>query len=182
MLPTLLEPAPRSAHTARSTTRPLPLAVGRLRAGIQQMFSGRSSVGTPSSPPDSPKTPRLPLDPNNLSSRTEPAPDYSRYSSQPAANPLPPTTTRPAATHTPQQRPVYSGISILSFQTGRRPPRPFVDPEEQQLAELANEGRRRRHKTPVEKKCFPKIKSKRTRSKMVTCVVSGLVNTYSSAF
>jgi hypothetical protein len=178
----------RRSTSARSTTHPPPSRIERARAGIHQMFSGRSSVGTQSSPPESPKTPRLALGLNNLSSTrlvipylsrsaTTPSPNSPPAASQSARNTEPPTVPEPTASNLVRQQNAYHDISVLSVQTSHHSARRFADPAEQQLEELANEGRRRRHKTyQVERRCAPKVKSAKVRSKILTCFISGVVN------
>lgn len=151
------------------------------------MFSGRSSVGSQSLSPESPKTPRLPLGLNNLSSTRLAIPHASRLATTSSPHSLHPssrssteteilTSFQPTAPEPVHQHRAYNGISVLSVQTRHQTGRRFVDPAEQQLAELANEGRRRRPKTHnVERRRSSRVKKPRLRSKILTCFISGVV-------
>jgi hypothetical protein len=175
-----------SRRSTRSTSHPSPARVGRVRAGMRQMFSGRSTVGTQDSPPDSPKTPRLVLGLNNLSSTrlvipylsrttTTPSPESTETPTRTTPNSDAPAASGPAPPDAVRLQPAYNDIAVLSVQT-RRDSRPgFVDPAEQHLAQLASEGRRRRHKsTDISRRRAAKAKTK-LRSQIVACFVSGMV-------
>ena len=152
------------------------------------MFSGRSSVGTQSPTPESPKTPQLALALNNPSSTSLAIPHTSSSTTTPslhAVSPLSqsatdtgiPTTPQPATPGPVRLQQAYHDISVLSVQTRHQTPRRFVDPAEQQLAELANDARRRRHKTQgVERRRSPRAKKPKLRAKILTCFVSGVVS------
>jgi hypothetical protein len=176
-----------SRHSTRSTTRPPPSRIERVRVNMNQMFSGRSTLGMQSSPPESPKTPRLALGLNNLSSTrlviphltrtTPPSPNSPRPPSGLAPNDEIPTYSEPTAPDPARLQPAYHDIAVLSVQTRHNSARRFVDPAEEHLAELAGEARRRRHKTTAGgRRCATKTKSKKMRSKILTCFISGIVD------
>jgi hypothetical protein len=176
-MPRTRQTIPRRSTAHLSTTRPPPSTAGRVRTGVQQMFSGRSSVGTQSPTPESPKTPRLALALNNPSSTTTPSSHAVSPLSQSATDTGIPATPQPAAPGPVRHQQTYHDISVLSVQTRHQTPRRFVDPGEHQLAELANEARRRRHKTQGgERRRSPRAKKPKLRAKILTCFVSGVVS------
>lgn len=156
------------------------------------MFSGRSGVGTAgSNSPESPKTPRAApgLQNLHLPSTRIVIPYLNRTYSQnttPAASPRSsrhPYTSIDSRSITPQssrQQTEPGAVSrpSQSRQNSQRARRFVgVDPAELHLAELAEAGRRRRRQKSraPERKCFPQIKNRKIRSKILSCFISGLV-------
>jgi hypothetical protein len=194
-------PSPRQNEHRRLSSREtsqLPTSrVEGIRTSINHMFSGRSRVGaaSPRSPrnhiPDSPKTPQLPLGLGNFSSTRLNLPYLSRSSSVAstirtpvAAEPAPqpsinsqPSTLRRETRRIPESTTLPTSLPRAHYEQS---PNRFVGvgPEEQHLADLASTGRRRRNrnKKKTERKCAPKIKNRRIRSKILSCFISGLVN------
>ena len=158
-----------------------------VRAGIQQLFSGRSSVGTRSSSPESPKTPRLALGLNNLSSTRLNIPFLTRTnttdrsttspSSPSARSPTTPISSRPITRNALREHEL-SNVSAIPPPLRHNSNQRFagVDPAERELAELAYIGRRRRNRTSKERRCAPKIKNQKIRANILKCFISGMVN------
>lgn len=184
-----MPPSRQSASKKTSTrpsTRPIPERTQRVRAGMRHMFAGRSTIGSQSSPPESPKTPQVVLNQSNWSStrlaipyisRTRTTPPSTAQNSAPAstANVQAQASSGPTAPERVRRQRAFHAISVLSGQTRSNNGRGFVDPADQHLAELAREGRRRRHKsTDISRRRTTKAKRK-LRSKIVTCFVSGMV-------
>ena len=124
------------------------------RSNSQRSSSQRSNV-SPISPSESVETPSTPV--------------HSR--------PITPDSWREQV----QQPPLSAAPSYVRDNSSRR----FVgiDPAEQHLAELAQVGRdrTRRHKRRrrrKERKCGPKIKSKRIRAKILLCFILGMVSNF----
>ncbi|CZR53322.1 uncharacterized protein PAC_03200 [Phialocephala subalpina] len=173
-----------------------PSRLENVRVSVHQLFSGRSRVGTPprSQTPESPKTPRMTLGLGNLPSTRLHIPYLTRTnttSSQRSNSPLnsprsqrhPYATLndRPASVSSLRQEAPQPPVPAAQpeFREPRRSsPRRFVgvDPAELHLAELAESGRRRRRrKSPrLERKCFPKIKNRKIRAKLLSCFISGM--------
>ena len=166
--------------------------VGRLegiRAGLHQVFTGRSSVGS-SSPEEGPKTPRLAIGLHNLPSTRLIIPGLTRTVTNHSVRSQ---TSNRQATSTPST-PLNSGPTTPnSVRQAQQPVSPRlpqfhrssptsndsrfvgVDPAEQHLADLTQAGRRRRRKVgSSEHSCVPKIKNRKIRSKLLSCFVSGI--------
>lgn len=185
-MPPVWQTASRRSPSTRSAIHPPASRLERVRSGVRQLFSGQSAVGTASSPPESPKTPRLALGLNNLSLTRLVIPHLSRptlvHSPQSPQSLPPATASDTAATSHPfspsslLQQPDQPNIFVLPSRSRHNSTSRFVDPAEQQLAELVNEGRQRRNKThQTNRRCGPKIKSKKIRSRILGCFISGLV-------
>ena len=184
--------------SASHPSRTVPSRLQNVRVGINQLFTGRSSVGLPRSrSPESPKTPRLALGLQNLPSTRIHIPYLNRTSSTSSDRSTRPSTAVPRSTRNPLTP--FSSRSIIpgareqenqdSTDTTVPPPtrrssgRRFVgvDPAELHLAELAQTGRRRRRQKSrarhrhAERRCGPKIKNRRIRQKILSCFVSGIV-------
>jgi hypothetical protein len=169
-----------------------------VRAGIHQLFTGRSTVGPRSPTPDSPKTPRFVLGLPNLSSTRLNVPYLSRTpsvprrsntqrsnttptasSSQSPESPTTPISSRPITPNSLRQQVQQPAVSAVPYHVRNNSARRFVgvDPAEHHLAELAQAGReRRRHKRRHrERVCAPKIKNRKIRAKILSCFISGMV-------
>jgi hypothetical protein len=192
-------PSTRQSSSRRSSTtqssRPAPSRLENVRAGINQLFTGRSTVGrVRSQPPESPKAPRLVLGLQNFSS-TRLAVPYLNRTATSTPTPPSPTAASPRSAHSPStplsSRPItpnalrhhtsrQPSVSTIPPQVRHNSSRRFVgiDPAEVHLAELANVGRQRRKNKPKqsERTCAPKIKNRKIRAKILSCFISGLVN------
>jgi len=126
---------------------------------------------------------------SRLNSRTE-SRAQSRNSSHtavpPAQSPLSPySANTPSALGSVPTNVWHRQIQQLDLSYPRRHRRQSssrrfvgVDPEELHLAQLAEVGRRRRDKqrpSKSERRCAPKIKNRKIRSKMLSCFVSAIV-------
>jgi hypothetical protein len=195
-MPSSLDDIPRRSSASRPSRR----ASSRLenvRIGINQLFSGRSSVGLPrSQTPDSPKTPRLAIGLQNLPSTRINIPYLNRPSSagsnetarsnaagsRSARSPLTPFSSRPITPRALQQETRDSTDRPNPPPVRHSSTRRFigVDPAELHLAELARVGRQRRRqntrKRHAKRRCAPKIKNKKIRAKILSCFISGLVS------
>jgi hypothetical protein len=156
------------------------------RVGIQYLFTGRSSVGTRSSTPNSPKTPRPTLGLGDLPSTRLVIPYLTRSASvrsessstRSLRSPNTPLSSRPATSNSLRQQTARSNISTIPPQVRHNSSRFVrVDPAEELLAELAQDGRRRRKtkSRPRDRTCARKVKNKKIRSKILSCFISGLV-------
>lgn len=169
-----------------SSSRPDPPSrAGSRRTVIQNLFSGRSSVGRDDPAPESPKTPRPFLRPQRLPSIRLVIP-YLTRTPRNSATAEPPLSSRPITPNsleqqTQQTQPPISGIPPQVRQNSRGR---FVgvDLEAQQLNNLVHNGRRptrrsRRNTSTQSDRhtCAPKIKNKMIRRKILTCIISGLV-------
>jgi len=177
-----------SRRSPTNSSRPAPPSrLENVRTGIQHLFSGRSSVGTRAPTPESPKTPqptlglqRLPSTRLNIPYLTRSESDRSRRSHRAQRSPNTPLSSRPITPNSLQQQIQQSNVSTIPPQVRHNSQRRFVgiDPAEQHLAELAQDGRRRR-RTKSRKadrhKCAPKIKNRKIRSKILSCFISGIV-------
>ncbi|KAI1655519.1 hypothetical protein F4813DRAFT_161497 [Daldinia decipiens] len=164
------------------------LFTNRLRTGGQSQSAGDGRAED-----DSPKTPRPdPGFPNTSSThlrvpnltRTE---EYSRPTSGRTETPSAPTSqSHPPPTQTErlpivsEPRPSYTRSSHRDVDTGRSQPR-GADPGETRLVDQVdrtrrNRSRRQRQHARPEKFlfCFPWVKSRRIRSQILRCFVSGL--------
>jgi hypothetical protein len=186
-MPPIRQTATRRSPPSRSATHRPASRIEQIRVGILQMFSGQSTVGNASSPPQSPKTPRLALGLNNISSTRLVLPHLSRTTRTPSPqspHSLPqhaPTietqaTSRPTTGNSLREQPQQPNTSALPSHYRHNSTHRFVDPAEQHLAALVSDGRRRRHKThEIERRCAPKVKNNKIRAKIWSCFVSGLV-------
>ena len=185
-------PSDRSSRPSQSSR------LEGVRAGIHQLFTGRSTVGPRSPTPDSPKTPRFVLGLPNLPTTRLNVPYLTRTPSVPhrsntqRSNNLPSASSHPAESHTTpiSSRPItpnslrqqiqQPAVSAVPSHVRHNSARRFVgvDPAEQHLAELAEAGReRRRHKRRCrERTCAPKIKNRKIRAKILSCFISGMVD------
>jgi hypothetical protein len=187
-MPLIRQTATRRSPPTRSTTRRPASRIEQIRVGILQMFSGRSTVGNASSPPQSPKTPRLELALNNISSTRLVLPHLSRTTTTPSPqspHSLPQYTptiealasSRPTTGNSLREQSRQLNTSALPSHYRHNSTHRFVDPAEQHLAALVGEGRRRKHKThEIERRCGPKVKNDKIRAKIWSCFVSGLVS------
>jgi len=178
-MPPIRQNAPRRQPRA-------PVGLDRVRAGLNQLSSGRSNFGSRSHSPEVPKTPRYTLGLPNLSSTRLVLPHLS---------PAPSLTVLPRGQSSPRDRqissasvnsrhmapsPVEQVQQPVSSRPSRvyRPARRFVgvDPAELHLANLAQAGRRRRRNNSInaERTCGPRIKNRKIRSKILSCFISGL--------
>ncbi|KAM3071442.1 hypothetical protein ACMFMF_007913 [Clarireedia jacksonii] len=165
--------------------------LGDIRGGLHSLFSGRASSGETRSPtPESPKAPRLPglgglpstrifipgLTSHRSSMRrsiSSTAPVLPQH--EDPSLPPPPFNPRPASRFS--QSTQLPPISTIPPTVQRRSERRFigVDPAEQHLADLVNDGRRRRRrKSHSRQKCLPRIRNKKIRQKIVSSIVSGI--------
>ena len=193
-MPPVRQNNPRRSTSSRSSRQP-PSRLENVRTGLQQLFTGRSSVGTARShSPESPKSPRYALGLQNLSStrinipyltRTTTIPNSSNESTSTTSpesphSPTTPISTRPITPNSLRQQIQHPAVSTLPSHVRHNSARRFIgiDPAEQHLAELAEQGRRRRRHKPRSKdrRCAPKIKNRKIRSKILSCFISGLVN------
>jgi hypothetical protein len=198
-MPPIRQSNPRRSPSGRSSRPSQSSRLGGVRAGIHQLFSGRSTVGPRSLTPDSPKTPRFVLGLPNLSTtrlnvpyliQTTSNPTRSNSnrsnasrtssSSQDAESSTTPISSRPITPNSLRQQIQQPPLSAVPTHVRHDSARRFVgvDPAEQHLAELAQAGReRRRHKRRHrERNCAPKIKNKKIRSKILSCFISGIVS------
>ena len=184
--------------TASRTSRQPLTRLENVRTGLQQLFTGRSSVGLArSSSPESPKSPQYTLGLQNLSSSRINIPHLTRTTTIPnssnespgatfpvsAPSPTTPISTRPITPNSLRQQIQHTDISINPSQGRHDSARRFVgiDPAEEHLAELAEHGRRRRRRNKSRtsyRRCAPKIKNRKIRSKTLSCFISGLVCVY----
>ncbi|KAE8452731.1 hypothetical protein EG329_013003 [Mollisiaceae sp. DMI_Dod_QoI] len=188
-----MPPPSQLPDRSSQTSREPPTRLENVRLSIHQLFSGRSSVGTPRSQtvPESPKTPRIALGLGNLPSTRLVIPYLTRTntnSSQRSNSPLnsprslrhPYTALaeRPATASSIRQEAPQPPVPAARSEPRRSSPRRFVgvDPAELHLAELAETGRRRRRRKypKPERRCLPKIKNRKIRAKMLSCFISGL--------
>jgi hypothetical protein len=189
----------RRSSSARASRPSQFSRLGGLRAGIHQLFSGRSTVGPRSPTPDSPKSPRFVLGLPNLPTTRLNVPYLNRTASNPSrsnsqhsyAAPAPssppitesiatPISSRPITPNSLRQQVQQPDVSAAPSHVRHNSARRFVgvDPAEQHLAELAQAGRdrRRRKRKHKGRTCGPKIKNRKIRAKILTCFISGLVN------
>ena len=192
-MPSSRENPPRGYSASRQTVRPPPSRLESVRNGINQLFTGRSTVGQArSQTPESPKTPRPALGLQNLPSTRINIPYLNRTpsrsssrSSRPSTaasrtvrNPLATFISRPTG---PRRQESQDSTHTIPPPVRRSSTRRFVgvDPAELHLAELAHAGRRRRGRKTrnrnMERRCAPKIKNRKIRSKILSCFVSGIV-------
>ncbi|KAL3422585.1 hypothetical protein PVAG01_06741 [Phlyctema vagabunda] len=169
-----------------------------VRGGLQQLFTGRSSVGRGSAGSSrvneeimSPKTPVLEFREHELpsthiripglsrpgSNRTSRSSNASsRNSRRLAREPSTPISTRPIVPNILQQ--TFTNRPAPTYHEGHvRNNSRFVgvDPAEAELAELAQAGRRRRKTRPSRTRMLaPKIRSKKIRAKILSSFVSGI--------
>lgn len=202
-MPPIRQNNSRRSPSYRSS-RPSSSRLEGVRASINQLFTGRSSVGPRSPTPDSPKTPRFVLGLPNLSTtrlnvpyltRTPSVPHRSNTqrsnasqtasASQTAESPTTPISSRPIIPNSLRQQIEQPAVSAVPSHVRHNSARRFVgvDPAEQHLAELAQSGReRRRHKRRArrdkERFCAPKIKNRKIRAKILSCFISGLVHSH----
>jgi hypothetical protein len=199
-MPASNENTPRRS-AASHPSRSAPSSLQNVRVGINQLFTGRSTVGLPrSQSPESPKTPRLALGLQNLPSTRINIPYLNRTfstssdrSTRPntavprtTRNPSTPFSSRPITPRGLQQETRDSPDTTIPPPVRRSSGRRFVgvDPAELHLAELAQAGRRRRRQKSrarhrhrhAERRCAPKIKNRKIRQKIVSCFVSGIVS------
>lgn len=192
---------PRRSRSHRSSRQSRASRLEGLRASIQELFSGRSTVGPRNMIPDSPKTPRFVLSLPNLSTTRLNVPYLTRTISNPTRsnsqrsygssgsplqtveNPTTPISARPITPDSFRQQlqqPAASAVLGVPTNFRQQYGRRFVgvDPAEQHLVELVDAGRirRRRKRTRRETTCARKIKNKRIRIKILCCFVSGLVS------
>ncbi len=179
-----LSQSPSGAAPARSTN------LTRVRAHISALFHGTSiHTGRPftSSSSCGPKSPRSS---NQL-------PCHSRVhipqiSTRPPLHSRSPTSTRsmidPTSSPVSSTRPITAGsyVSVIISPTVPQQSHPAsptgftgVDPERQYLARPTSDGRRRqgrkrRNVTVERRQRLPKIKSNAVRSKVRSCVISGI--------
>jgi hypothetical protein len=186
-------PSERSSRPSQSSR------LEGVRAGIHQLFTGRSTLGPRSPTPDSPKTPRFVLGLPNLSTtrlnvpyitRTPSVPHRSNTqrsnnspsasSSHSAESSTTPISSRPITPNSLRQQIQQPAVSAVPSHVRHNLARRFVgvDPAEQHLAELAEAGReRRRHKRRRrERTCAPKTKNRKIRAKILSCFISGMVD------
>ena len=186
-MPPTRQTTSRRSPTTQSLRRGSSSRFENVRTGIQQLFTGRSSVGMRSHSPESPKTPRPTLGIQDLPSTRLVIPYLARSASSRSDrssprspyNPETPLSSRPITPNSLRQQIEQPSISTIPPQVRHNSSRRFVgiDPAEQYLAELAQDGRRRRRtkSRPKHRKCAPKIKNKKIRSKILSCFISGLV-------
>lgn len=192
-MPPIRQNNPRRSPSGR-LSRPSPSSrLEGVRAGIHQLFSGRSAVGPRSPTPDSPKSPRFVLGLPNLSTtrlnvpyltRTASNPSRSNASpassSQSAESPTTPISSRAITPNSLRQQIQQPAVPAIPTHIRQNYARRFVgvDPAEQHLAELAQAGRerRRRKRRHTERRCEPKIKNRKIRAKILSCFISGLVS------
>lgn len=173
-------------------SRPAPTRLENMRSGLQQLFTGRSTIGRSEERdpvPDTPKTPRLPLGLQSLPVTRWEIPHLNRSTSSSSARSATSITNRTEAPQalpdTPiSARPITPNSYTEMQRTISRPQptvqsssRPFVgvDPEEQHLAELAARGRRRRKRSQQTRQAWmPNMKNRKIRSKVIGCTLSGL--------
>lgn len=198
-MPPIRQSNHRRSSSGRSSRPSQSSRLDGVRAGIHQLFSGRSTVGPRSPTPDSPKSPRFVLGLPNLSTTRLNVPYLTRTASNPSrsnsqrsyAAPAPSSSQTPESPSTPiSSRPItpnslrqqiqQPGVSAVPSHVRHNSARRFVgvDPAEQHLVELAQAGRdrRRRKRKHKERTCGPKIKNRKIRAKILMCFVSGLVN------
>jgi len=186
-MPSADENLPRRSSASRPS-RTVPSRLQNVRVGINQLFTGRSSVGLPRSrSPESPKTPRLALGLQNLPSTRINIPYLNRTSStssdRSTRNPLTPFSSRPIIPGAREQENQDARDTTIPPPARRTSARRFVgvDPAEMHLAELAQAGRRRRRQKSrarhrhAGRRCGPKIKNRKIRQKILSCFVSGIV-------
>ena len=192
-MPPVRQGTSRRSPSTRSSRSVPSSRLDNMRTSIQQLFSGRSSVGRPQSP-ESPKTPRPALGLQDLPSTRLVIPYLTRSASDSSRSAHSPTSSSPRSPDTPissraitpnalRQQTEYN-ISAIPPQVRRNSTRRFVgvDPAEQHLAQLAQDGRRRRQKSRKQsRKCGPKVKNPKIRSKIISCLISGMVR-YLSKF
>jgi hypothetical protein len=197
-MPPVRQNNPRRSPSTRSLRQP-PSRLENVRTGIQQMFTGRSMVGAARAhSPESPKTPRLALGLQNFSSTRLDIPYLTRIATIPnpsnepqiasspesAHSPATPISSRPITPNSLRQQIQQPTISTVPSHVRHNSARRFVgiDPAEQHLAELADRGRRRRRykSRSRDRRCAPKIKNRKIRSKILRCFISGLVSTFFS--
>lgn len=165
--------------------------IANMRQSISQMFVGESRLGRqeaplPEPPLDSPKTPRLLLGLQNFSTTRIAIPYLNRNSiSLPnspigASPPLTPLSIRPVVQTTTTHNPPATISSIPSHVRHNSARRSVgVETAETRSPEMAAVGRTRNKKVKPTKKqrsCGPTFKHKRVRAKVLTCIISGLVN------
>jgi hypothetical protein len=202
-MPSVSQSTPRQSSTAQSSSPPAPSGLSGVRATLQDLFTGRSTVGRPSrnQPPESPKTPRPVLQRpviglQNLPTTRINIPHLTRVASSDSARSHSSTSPlSPHAVDSPQsihsiipnsrrQQTETSGVIAQSHPVRHNSNRRFVgvDPAELHLAQLVQDGRRRRRAKTRNRShgrnhtCAPKIKNKHIRSKILSCFVSGLVS------
>jgi hypothetical protein len=166
-----------------------------MRSSLSQLFLGRSHIDAREpSAEEGPKTPRLALGLENMPStrfdlphlHRTPSPSIRSGSTSPSVPgqlpEMPPPvriSTRPITPNTYRQ--IHSATSVPRAASHRsNPSQVGVDPEEQQLADLADRGRRRRRSKKTKSKgctqgCMPNIKSRKMRSKIFSVAISGIV-------
>jgi hypothetical protein len=201
-MPPIRQNNPRRPSSGRSSRPTQSSRLDGVRAGIHQLFSGRSTVGPRSPTPDSPKSPRFVLGLPNLSTTRLNVPYLTRTASNPSRShsqrshtspvssssrstegPTTPISSRPITPNSLRQQIQQPTISAAPTHARQNSTRRFVgvDPAEQHLAELAQAGRerrrhKRRHRERAERTCGPKIKNRKIRSKILSCFISGLVS------
>lgn len=174
-------------------SRRAPTRLENMRSGLQELFTGRSTIGRAEERdpvPETPKTPRLPLGLQTLpvtrfdipyltrsttsSSTRSAAPVTTSRTDVPIASPDTPISARPITPNSYSAMQMTMGGPQPTYQSSSRP---FVgvDPEEQHLAELAATGRRRRRRTRQARPAWvPNMKNRKIRSKALGCLLSGL--------
>jgi hypothetical protein len=186
-MPSARQNTSRRSPTSQSS-RPAPSSrLENVRISIQGLFTGRSIVGARASSPESPKTPRPTIGPQNLPSTrliipylTRSASDRSaRSSHRSPRNPDFPLSSRPITPNSLRQQIEQPNLSTIPPRVRHNDSRRFgVDPAEQHLAQLAQDGRRRRRakrRSKENRRCAPKIKNRKIRSKILSCFISGMV-------
>jgi hypothetical protein len=190
-MPSIRQHIERRSTTASQNSRPAASRLANARAEVNQLFSGRSSVGARgrSQSPESPKEPRQQLGLGRLPStrinipylnRTNSATNTPLASPRSIRNPFAPISNRPVTAQSLRQETEQSHVANPpQVRRSATQNRRFVgvDPAELHLAELAEAGRRRRRQKTrnTERGCGPKIKNRKIRSKILACFISGLV-------
>jgi hypothetical protein len=200
---------PRHSPTEQSSSRPPTTRLGNVRAGVQGLFTGISTIGRARShsqdSPESPKSPRHPVSRPIIGLQDLPTPRFNipylsrshssrsqrshrSNHSQSSIAPLSPHTaenpysTQPITPNYIRQQTEHPNVHAVPRRVRHTSDRRFdgVDPAELALAELVHNGRRRRRNKPRnsrggDRRCTPRIKNKRIRSKILSCFISGLV-------